>query len=67
VGLSPEQAVNLALRAAAPPWGWAGPASPSSAMDQLARSLGIDKVVSFCGWLRHEETMRHLVAADVLA
>jgi len=35
-------------------------------LEQLARSLGIEKVVSFCGWLRHEETVQHLGAADVL-
>jgi glycosyltransferase involved in cell wall biosynthesis len=35
-------------------------------LEQLTRSLGIEKVVSFCGMLRHGETMQRLGAADVL-
>ena len=35
-------------------------------MEQLTRSLGIEKVVSFCGWLRHGEVLQRLGAADVL-
>ena len=66
VGLSPGKLLTSPCGRLLRPWGWTGPASPSSAMDQLARSLGIEKVVSFRGWLRHEETMQHLGAAEAL-
>jgi len=36
-----------------------------SRFEQLVRSLGIDKAVSFCGWLSHVEVLRHLRSADV--
>ena len=35
-------------------------------LEQLTRSLGIEKDVSFCGMLRHGEAMNRLRAADVL-
>jgi glycosyltransferase involved in cell wall biosynthesis len=35
-------------------------------LEQLAKSLGIEKVVSFCGWLNHSEAMQRLQSADVL-
>ena len=51
----------------------AGHASPSSAMrsgrpglEQLTKSLGIEKAVSFCGMLCHGEVIQRLGAADVL-
>ena len=72
-GLGPIKAVDLALRAPLRYYKWAGPASLSSAMaperanlEQLTRSLGIEKVVSFCGWCRHGEVIQRLRAADVL-
>jgi glycosyltransferase involved in cell wall biosynthesis len=34
-------------------------------LEQLARSLGIEKAVFFCGWLSHAEVFRHLRSADV--
>lgn len=35
-------------------------------LEQLVRSLGIDKAVRFCGWVSHEEVLRRLQSADVL-
>jgi glycosyltransferase involved in cell wall biosynthesis len=34
-------------------------------LEQLVRSLGIEKAVSFSGWLGHAEVLRHLRSADV--
>ena len=34
-------------------------------LEQLARSLGIEKAVSFCGWLSHAEVIKRLRSADV--
>jgi glycosyltransferase involved in cell wall biosynthesis len=34
-------------------------------LEQLARSLGIEKAVSFCGWLSHAEVLRRFRSADV--
>ena len=72
-GLFPVKAVDLALRGAAPllQMGRArfiivGDGSERGKLEQLARSLGIDKVVSFCGWLHHSEVIKRLAAADVL-
>jgi glycosyltransferase involved in cell wall biosynthesis len=72
-GLAPYKACDLALRAAAPllQMGRArftivGDGSERPGLEQLTRSLGIEKVVSFCGMLRHDETMQRLGAADVL-
>jgi len=72
-GLVPYKACDLAFRAAAPllRGGLAGftvvgdgPERPR--LEQLARALGIEKAVSFCGFLSHDETMRQLQLADVL-
>jgi glycosyltransferase involved in cell wall biosynthesis len=72
-GLSPGKAVDLALRAAAPllQMGQArftivGDGPERASLEQLTRSLGIAKFVSFYGWLRHGEVMQRLGAADVL-
>jgi glycosyltransferase involved in cell wall biosynthesis len=72
-GLAPYKACDLALRAAAPllQMGRArftivGEGAQRADLKQLTRSLGIEKVVSFCGMLRHGETMQRLGAADVL-
>jgi glycosyltransferase involved in cell wall biosynthesis len=34
-------------------------------LEELARSLGIEKAVIFSGWLDHTEVLRHLRSADV--
>jgi glycosyltransferase involved in cell wall biosynthesis len=36
-----------------------------SHLEQLARSLGIEKAVLFCGWLSLAEVLKHLRSADV--
>ena len=48
-------------------------ALPSSAMarrrqrlEELVRSLGIEKGVSFCGWLGHAEVLKRLRSSDVV-
>ena len=35
-------------------------------LEQLTRSLGIEKAGSFCGWLSHAEVLRRLRSAGVL-
>jgi glycosyltransferase involved in cell wall biosynthesis len=35
-------------------------------LENLAKCLGVEKVVSFCGWLSHSEAMQRLKIADVL-
>ena len=35
-------------------------------LEELTRSLGLDKEVSFCGWLSHDETMQRLQSADIM-
>lgn len=72
-GLVPYKACDIALRAAAPLLraGWSrftviGDGPERTSLEQLTRSLGVEKVVSFCGMLRHTETMKRLGAADVL-
>ncbi len=72
-GLVPRKACDLALRAAAPllqsdlaRFTVVGDGPERNRLEQLARSLGIEKAVSFCGWLSHEEVLRHLRSTDVL-
>lgn len=72
-GLVPIKAVDLALRAAAlilrmgrASFTIVGDGPERPRLEQLARSLGIEKVVLFCGMLPHAEAMRRLGAADVL-
>jgi glycosyltransferase involved in cell wall biosynthesis len=72
-GLVPYKACDLALRAAAPflqtdqaRFTIVGDGPERASLEQLARSLGIEKLVFFCGMLRHTETMQRLGAADVL-
>jgi glycosyltransferase involved in cell wall biosynthesis len=36
-----------------------------SRLEQLARSLGIERAVSFCGWLSHADVLGRLRSADV--
>jgi glycosyltransferase involved in cell wall biosynthesis len=35
-------------------------------LEQLTRSLDIEKAVSFCGWLSHDEALDRMRSADVL-
>ena len=41
-------------------------ARSETALSKLVRSLGIEKVVSFCGWLSHAEALKRLRSADVV-
>ena len=72
-GLAPYKACDLALRAAAPllrgdlaRFTVVGDGPERNRLEQLTRSLGIEKDVSFCGFLSHAETMQRLRSADVL-
>ena len=72
-GLGPIKAVDLALRGAAKllQMGRArftvvGDGPERANLEQLTRSLGIQNVVSFCGWVRHDEVIQRLGAADVM-
>jgi len=72
-GLGPIKAVDLALRGAAKllqtgraRFTVVGDGPERGNLEQLTRSLGIEKVVSFCGWVRHGEVIRRLRAADVM-
>ncbi len=72
-GLIPCKACDLALRAAAPllrndmaRFTVVGDGPERSRLEQLAKSLGIEKAVSFCGWVSHEEVLRRLRSADVM-
>jgi glycosyltransferase involved in cell wall biosynthesis len=72
-GLIPCKACDLALRAAAPllrhglaRFTVVGDGPERSKLEQLAKSLGIEKTVSFCGWVSHDEVLRRLRSADVM-
>lgn len=72
-GLVPRKACDLALRAAAPllrkdlaHFTVVGDGPERDRLGQLASSLGIDKAVSFCGWLKHADVLRRLRSADVM-
>jgi glycosyltransferase involved in cell wall biosynthesis len=72
-GLVPRKACDLALRAAAPllrsdlaRFTVVGDGPERNRLEQLTRSLGIDKTVSFCGWLSHAEALKRLRSADVM-
>jgi glycosyltransferase involved in cell wall biosynthesis len=71
-GLVPRKACDLALRAAAPllrsdlaRFTVVGDGPERTRLEQLARSLGIENTVFFCGWLSHTEVLKHLRSADV--
>ena len=71
--LIPCKACDLALRAVAPllrncsaRFTVVGDGPERSRLEKLARSFGIEKAVSFLGWVSHEEVLRRLRAADVL-
>ena len=72
-GLVPYKACDLAFRAAAPllrsdsaRFTVVGDGPERNHLEQLAKTLGIEKAVSFCGFLSHAETMQRLRLADVL-
>jgi len=72
-GLVPYKACDLALRAATPllksdlaHFTVVGDGPERSRLAQLAKSLGIEEAVSFCGSLTHTEAMRRLRSADVM-
>ncbi len=71
-GLVPRKACDLALRAAAPllrkdlaSFMVIGDGPERSRLEQLTRSVGIEKAVSFCGWLSHAEVLKRLRSADI--
>lgn len=71
-GLVPRKACDLALRAAAPllrsdlaRFTVVGDGPERNRLEQLAQSLGIEKAVSFCGWIRHEDVLSRMRCADV--
>ena len=71
-GLVPRKACDLALRGAAPllrsdlaRFTVVGDGPERNRLEQLARSLGIEKTVSFCGWISHTQVLSRLRAADV--
>jgi glycosyltransferase involved in cell wall biosynthesis len=72
-GLVPYKACDLALRAAATlvrndlaHFTVVGDGPERENLELLARSLGIEKAVLFCGWLSHSETLQRLRSSDVL-
>jgi glycosyltransferase involved in cell wall biosynthesis len=72
-GLIPCKACDLGLRAAAPllrdglaHFTLVGDGPERNHLQQLVADLGIEKAVSFCGWVSHEEVLRRLRSADVL-
>jgi glycosyltransferase involved in cell wall biosynthesis len=71
-GLVPRKACDLALRGAAPllrddsaRFTVVGDGPERNSLEQLTRSLGIEKAVSFCGWLSHAEVLSRMRSADV--
>lgn len=71
--LIPCKACDLALRAAAPLLrsGLAhlsilGDGPERTNLEQLARTLGVDHAVSFCGWVAHADVLKRLRASDVM-
>jgi glycosyltransferase involved in cell wall biosynthesis len=72
-GLVRRKACYLGLRAAAPllrsdlaRFTIIGDGPEQSRLEQLAKSLQIEKAVSFCGWLSHAEVLTRLRSADVV-
>jgi len=71
--LIPCKACDLGLRAAAPllrsesaRFIVVGDGPERNRLEQLTRSLGIEKAVSFCGWVSHAEVLQRLRSADVM-
>jgi glycosyltransferase involved in cell wall biosynthesis len=72
-GFVRRKACYLALRAAAPllrgnlaRFTLVGDGPERSRLEELVKSLQIEKAVSFCGWLNHAEVLRRLRSADVV-
>jgi glycosyltransferase involved in cell wall biosynthesis len=72
-GLIPCKACDLGLRAAAPllrsdlaRFTVVGDGPERGRLEQLVKSLGIEKAVSFCGWVKHDEVLSRLRSADVM-
>src|SRR5262249_20999863 len=72
-GLALYKACDIALRAAAPllqtgraRFSIVGDGPERNRLEELTKTLHIEKAVSFYGMLSHEETMNYLSAADVL-
>src|SRR3984957_12834722 len=72
-GLIPCKACDLAIRAASPllrdelaHFTILGDGPERERLEQLAKSLGIEKAVSFCGWVKHAEVLERLRTADVM-
>jgi glycosyltransferase involved in cell wall biosynthesis len=72
-GLIPRKACDIALRAAAPllrsglaHFTVVGDGPDRKRLEELATSLEIRTVVTFCGWISHEEVFSRLQAADVM-
>lgn len=72
-GLIPCKACDLALRAAAPLLRSAsarftilGDGPERNKLEQLVKSLGLEKAVSFCGWVSHAEVLTRLRSADIM-
>jgi glycosyltransferase involved in cell wall biosynthesis len=72
-GLIPCKACDLGLRAAAPllrndlaHFAVVGDGPERNRLEQLVKSLGIEKAVTFCGWIGHDEVLKRLRSADVM-
>ena len=72
-GLIPCKACDLGLRAAAPllrsdlaRFGVVGDGPERTRLEQLVKSLEIEKAVSFYGWVSHAEVLTRLRSADVM-
>jgi glycosyltransferase involved in cell wall biosynthesis len=71
-GLVPRKACDLALRAAAPllrsdvaRFTVIGDGPERNRLEQLVKSLEIEKAVSFCGWISHAEVLSRMRSSDV--
>src|SRR5215469_6032989 len=71
-GLVPRKACDLALRAAATllrndlaHFTVVGDGPEQNRIEELTRSLGIEKAVSFCGWISQAEALSRMRSADV--
>jgi glycosyltransferase involved in cell wall biosynthesis len=71
-GLVPRKACDLALRSAATllrndlaHFTVVGDGPEQNRIEELTRSLGIEKAVSFCGWISQAEALSRMRSADV--